>query len=141
MFHARRTFRWEVDLRPAGSPRAQRHGKSDSDLELTRHPHYVLQLMEEPEHSAMGSRTAAASPASLRTPSGMGSWILLIFFTFFVVYPASIGPSIVLYNRSNNPTTQAIIVAIYRPVLYVCDKFRPAEKVMEAYAEWWRPKD
>ena len=79
----------------------------------------------------------AAAPASPRRPSGMWSWILLIVFTFFIVYPLSIGPVFALLRKNTNNDIPAAFEIFYSPVLYACEVSPVVNDLMTKYVKLW----
>lgn len=71
----------------------------------------------------------------------MWSGIMFIVFTCFVVYPASVGPAIVLHRRSASAPVKQAIETFYHPLLFACDRLPVFGNLIFAYAEWWRPKE
>lgn len=86
----------------------------------------------------MGEAEAiAAAPASPRKPSGMFSYLLLIVFLVFVVYPLSVGPVVWFYSRYPNTPGGRQIENLYEPLEMLCRHSRLANEWAEYYMRFW----
>lgn len=86
----------------------------------------------------MGEAEAiAAAPASPRKPSGMFSYLLLIVFTFILLYVICVGPAVWVYYHNRGTPVARVIETIYTPLFEVCASNEFAEDSLMKYVGLW----
>lgn len=67
-----------------------------------------------------------------------GSWlgtVLWLSVLVFIVYPLSIGPAVVLYEK--HPSMDAIFEVLYAPLVALTENCPPLEEFFDGYVRFW----
>jgi len=86
-------------------------------------------------------RTETSPPEAQTSDSahdkGGSLWILWGFMALLIAYPLSIGPVARFYKASSSRRPPSFVIAIYTPILALCDRSEVAGHTLVWYLGLW----